>query len=83
MSPEDEKYYETYFDLFITDGWKQFVEEIGDILDSHYIEDIKDEKDLYYTQGERSSLLRITRFESGIKSAYESIKEAEDYASEI
>ena len=82
MSPEDEKYYENYFDLFVTDGWKQLVKEIDDLLSLQRIEDIKDEKDLYLLQGERSSLLRIVNFETGVKSAYDSIKEAED-ASEI
>ena len=29
MSPELEKYYNTYFDLFRTDGWKQLIEELA------------------------------------------------------
>ena len=82
MSPENEKYYENYFDLFITDGWKQFVGEVKDILDTQRIEDIKDEKHLYLLQGERSNLLRLLNFEDGVKSAYDNIKEAEN-ASEI
>lgn len=69
MSPEDNKYYENYLDLFLTDGWKQFVEEAKDLLDSYVIEDIKDEIDLAFVKGQRSSLLNITRFETGIKNA--------------
>lgn len=71
MSPEEQKYYETYFDLFLTDGWKQFIEEINDILDKHRIEDIKNEQHLAFIKGERDALFRIRRFEQGIKSAYD------------
>jgi len=71
LSPEDQKYYENYLDLFLTDGWKQFVKEAQDLLDSYEIEDIKDEIDLAFVKGQRSSLLNITRFETGIKNAIE------------
>ena len=71
MSPEEQKYYENYFDLFLTEGWKQFVEEAQDLLDSYIIEDIKDDIDLAYVKGQRNSLLNIVRFETGIKNAFE------------
>lgn len=71
MSPEDDKYYENYLDLFLHDGWKQFVNEAQELLDSYVIEDIKDENDLAFIKGQRSSLLNITRFETGIKNAIE------------
>ena len=71
MSPEEQKYYETYFDLFMTDGWKQFIEEINEILDRHRIEDIKNETHLAFVKGERDALFRVRRFETGIKTAYD------------
>ena len=71
MSPEEQKYYETYFDLFMTDGWKQFIEEINEILDRHRIEDIKNETHLAFVKGERDALFRVRRFETGIKSTYD------------
>jgi|TARA_Y100000033_G_C2655565_1_gene66952 hypothetical protein len=76
LSPEDEKYYENYLDLFLHDGWKQFVNEAQELLNSYVIEEIKDEKDLAFVKGQRSSLLNITRFETGIKNAIE--MESED-----
>ena len=76
MSPEDEKYYENYLDLFLHAGWKQFVEEAEELLASYVIEDIKDEIDLAFVKGQRSSLLNITRFQTGIKNAIE--MESED-----
>ena len=71
MSPEENKYYDNYFDIFATDGWKQFIEEINEILDKHRIEDIKNEQHLAFIKGERDALFRIRRFEQGIKTAYD------------
>ena len=71
LAPEDEKYYENYLDLFLHPGWKQFVTEAQDLLDSYVIEDIKDDLDLSFVKGQRSSLLNITRFETGIKNAFD------------
>lgn len=75
MTPEDQLYYETYFELFASDGWKQFVSEIQDILDGHRIEDIKDEKHLSYVKGQREAYHRVTRFAGGIKRSYDIIQE--------
>ena len=71
LAPEDEKYYENYLDLFLHPGWKQFVTEAQDLLDSYVIEDIKDDLDLSFVKGQRSSLLNITRFETGIKNTFD------------
>ena len=77
MTLEEQKYYETYFDTFASDGWKQYISEISEILDSHRIEDIKDEQALQFLKGERSALYRVLRFETGVKSAYDMILERE------
>ncbi len=76
MSPEEEKYYENYLDLFLHPGWKQFVEEAQETLDTHNIEDVKSEKELFLLQGQRIALLNIVRFETGIKNAFD--MESED-----
>lgn len=78
MSPEDQKYYDNYFDLFANDGWKQFKDEITEILDNHRIEDIKNEAHLAFVKGERDGLRRVLRFETAITMAYESIVEREN-----
>lgn len=78
MSPEEQKYYETYFDVFAKEGWKQFIEEVQEIHDSYRIEDIKDERNLAYVKGERDALRRVLRFEHGMKHAYDLIMERAD-----
>ena len=69
MSPEDETYYENYLGLFIHPGWKQFVGEAQELLNAFSIEEIKNEQELFFVKGQRSSLLNITRFETGVKNA--------------
>jgi hypothetical protein len=71
LTPEEQKYYETYFDLFIQDGWAQFIGEIRDIVANQRIEDIKDGEHLQYIKGERNALKRVLTFENGIRSAYD------------
>ena len=75
MDQDTQKYYETYFELFASDGWKQFIEETQEIHDGYQIEHIKDDKDLSRIKGERAMLFRVSRFESAIKSHYDLIME--------
>ena len=76
MSPEETKYFEHYLELFLHPGWKQFVEEAQETLNTFTIEDIKSEQELFHIQGKRTSLLNIVRFETGIKNAFD--MESED-----
>lgn len=78
LTPSEEKYYESYFDLFLTSGWKQFIEEITEIHDSYRIEDLKDSEHLYRSQGELTMLNKILAFEQGIKNAYDYLLEQPD-----
>jgi len=78
MTPEVEKYYENYFDLFTTDGWKQYVEQVEAEKDNFLIENIKDDRDLYAKQGQLYVINNILNFESMIRNAYDSIQEDED-----
>lgn len=80
MTPEVEKYYETYFDLFATDGWKQYIKQVGEEKDNFVIENVQDEKDLYITQGKLLVINNILNFESIIRNSYENIQEDEEYA---
>lgn len=76
MSPDDESYYENYLDLFLHDGWKQFVEESQQLIDSYNIEEIKNEQDLFFVKGQLNILTNVTRFETAIRNAID--MESED-----
>ena len=75
MDSDLEKQYENFFSMFITDGWKQFIEDMEEIYDTYRIEDITDEQQLNRIKGERSILWRIINMEQSIHHAYDSMKE--------
>ena len=75
MTLEEEKYYENYFDLFNTVGWKQLVNEIQEIHSSYLLETLNTVEDLYKAKGEREVLARVLNFQNGIEAAYASLKE--------
>jgi hypothetical protein len=72
MDKELEQYYSTYFDLFSSAGWKQYIKDVEDnrTLMSDVLT-IKDGNDLYYRKGTLETLDRILNFESAIEAAYE------------
>lgn len=78
MDKETQQYFEDYFDLFSTDGWKQFIEELEDIIDTFSIENIKDQDDLKTTQGQLQILNRIANFEDSIRNAYDQAEDVND-----
>ena len=78
MDQNTQKYYEDYFNMFSTDGWKSFIEEIQTSFDTFRIEDINDNAQLHQIKGQREQLFRILKFEWAIKSSYDSIVESTD-----
>lgn len=80
MTKEEEVYYETYFDLFSSKGWKQFVDDNTSTYNSFSIEQIKDSEHLSFVKGQRSVLDNIVKFETMIRSAYDTIQEESDVA---
>ena len=75
MTKEVEEYYDAYFDMFHTNGWKQFIDEINDIINGFRIEDIKDEKHLSLVQGQLQMLTRTANFEDGLRNTYDDLTE--------
>ena len=72
MTPEEEKYYNNYFDLFGSEGWQQVIEELKSREDAYEIGHLKDEKDLYKVQGELSIIRMILNLEQFIEQGHES-----------
>lgn len=75
MEPDILQQYEHYFEMFLTEGWKQFVEDMQSVHDSYEIENIKDETTLFYIKGERRVLKQIIQFEDSIRHSYDSLVE--------
>lgn len=73
----NDKYYETYFDLFISAGWKQYVSEAKENYDAIDLTLCKSWDDYMRLRTEKIMLSRIVNFEDYIKTAYEVLKERE------
>lgn len=76
MDKELEQYYESYLDLFMTDGWKNFVEdfqlaanELSNIRRVNTLEDMK------FIQGKLEVIDNILNFETNIKNTFESYQD--------
>ena len=76
MTPELETYYNTYFDLFRTDGWKQLIEDLKqNAIAINSVEATKDVNDLYLRKGQLNVLAHIINLESVIENAFEEINQ--------
>ena len=79
MDKETQDYFDRYFDLFASHGWKQFIEDMEDnrTLMSDLLT-IKDANDLYYRKGQLEVLNRIVNFQLAIENAYEEVTNEEN-----
>jgi hypothetical protein len=77
MAPELQKYFESYFDLFLTDGWKQFMEDVKESADSFNLRHVENESGLKFAQGQLLILDRLINWEAGIRNTYDTVQEEE------
>jgi hypothetical protein len=74
MDQETQQYYDKYFNLFQTDGWKQLIEELQqNALVINSVEATKDQNDLYVRKGQLNVLAYILSFENTINNNYEEL----------
>ena len=73
MDQELQQQYDNYFEMFATEGWKQFVEDLEDISDNFRIEDIKDDVDLANIKGQLKVLKQILYCEDSIRRTHDDL----------
>ena len=79
MDQETQLYYDNYFNLFSTDGWKQLTEELNqNALVINSVESTKDANDLYMRKGQLNVLAYILNLESTINSNYDELTTTND-----
>lgn len=80
MDQELEKYFNNYFDLFGTDGWKQLIEELNNnALGVNNLQATKDSDDLNFRKGQLNVLASIINLKNTIEASYkEASEEPED-----
>ena len=79
MDQETQQYYDNYFNLFSTDGWKQLTEELKqNALVINSVEATKDSNDLYMRKGQINVLAYILNLESTTNTNYEELNNNND-----
>ena len=74
LDTETQQYYDNYFNLFQTDGWKQLTEELQqNALVINSVEATKDANDLYMRKGQINVLAYILNLESTTNNNYDEL----------
>ena len=72
MDQETQKYYDNYFSLFMTDGWKQLMQDFSNnAVQINSIEAAKDNNDMYFRKGQLNILAYLLNLESVITNNHE------------
>ena len=74
MTQEEEKYHSNFLDLFMHEGWKQFVEDNKAILDDIDLSSAKDWDDFIILRTEKEVRERIHKFEELERTLIEELK---------
>lgn len=75
MTPELQKYYETYFDLFATEGWKQFIEDVKESAGTFDVRNVQDEAALKFVQGQLTIMDKISNWDNMVNAAFEQLQD--------
>jgi len=79
VDQETQQYYDAYFSLFITDGWKQLVQEFTDnAIQINSVEAAKDANDMYFRKGQLNVLAHLLNLETIVKTNYEEAAKASE-----
>lgn len=65
---EDEKYVNSMYEMFRTDGWKQLLEDLQkNIVNINSVEATKDNDDMWFRKGQLNILTFITSLEAQVE----------------
>ena len=79
MDQETQQYYDAYFSLFITDGWKQLMQEFtNNALSINSIEAAKDANDMNFRKGQLNIIAHLLNLETIVNTNYEEANKASE-----
>lgn len=71
MDKELEQYYDNYWDLFASNGWQQFIQEVTETLSSiNDISSISDANEFFLRKGKVSVYTQLVNFQDMIERSY-------------
>ncbi len=75
LDKETEEYYNKYFDLFRTEGWKQLIEELKqNAMLINSVENTKDSEDLFIRKGQLKILAYLLNFENNMETSFNELE---------
>ena len=79
MNNETETYFRHLNDMFRTEGWKIFLDDIRQgVANVNSVEMAKDEQDLYFRKGQLAVMANILNVEAQVAAAQAEAEEQED-----
>ena len=79
MNNETETYFRHLNDMFRTEGWKIFLDDIRQgVVNINSVEMVKDEQDLYFRKGQLAVMANILNVEAQVAAAQAEAEEQED-----
>lgn len=78
MDPKLQEYYESLLNLFATDGWKKFQEDMRNSLENlNNIQTINSAEEFWLRKGQVDTLSFIVNYENAAVAAYEDLTNVE------
>ncbi len=79
MDQETQQYYDAYFSLFLTDGWKQLMQDFNNnAMQINSVEATKDSDDLHFRKGQLNVLAHLLNMETIVTTNYEEANKASE-----
>jgi hypothetical protein len=79
VNNETETYFRHLNDMFRTEGWKIFLDDIRQgVANINSVEMVKDEQDLYFRKGQLAVMANILNVEAQVAAAQAEAEEQED-----
>ncbi len=79
MNRKLEEYYEARFEMFTTKGWKDFVEDLQEVVESaKNLDSIHNEQQLWFKKGQLDILQWLTTMPAITEEVYKNLKDGED-----
>jgi len=80
MNKKLEVFYENQFEMFLKQGWKDFIEDATNLLNTMTIETVNNESELFFRKGQKDCLNWVLQRQGLISDSYEQLlnEEAED-----
>lgn len=76
IDKELQTYYENQFDLFSSQGFRDFIEQVQNMYESYNeVTVLKDEKQLFFVQGQLDILQWLLKWQDTVLAAYKNLQD--------